>query len=105
MLRELNEKLRRKEEARIYHYVANTGHYPPRRETEEGSPASVGRQGACDQPAPVPGSAPAGWPGTAAAGPPHRGAQPPGQAPVYRPLAQPPGSRYGTPAPNNTNPL
>src|SRR5262249_43616156 len=29
--RELNETLRRSEEARIYHWVENTGKYPPRR--------------------------------------------------------------------------
>lgn len=31
IVRELNEVLRRTEEARIYHWVANTGKYPPRR--------------------------------------------------------------------------
>jgi hypothetical protein len=31
IVRELNEVLRRKEEARIYHWIANTGQYPPRR--------------------------------------------------------------------------
>jgi hypothetical protein len=31
--RELQETLRRKEEARIYHYLSNTGAYPPRRQT------------------------------------------------------------------------
>jgi hypothetical protein len=58
IVRELNETLRRKEEARIYHYVANTGHYPPQRQTAAGSPASAGCAGAPDQPMPVPGSAP-----------------------------------------------
>jgi SRSO17 transposase len=31
IVREMNEVLRRTEEARIYHWVANTGQYPPRR--------------------------------------------------------------------------
>jgi len=31
IVREMNEVLRRTEEARIYHWVANTGKYPPRR--------------------------------------------------------------------------
>jgi SRSO17 transposase len=31
IVREMNETLRRTEEARIYHWVANTGQYPPRR--------------------------------------------------------------------------
>ena len=31
VLRELNATLRRKEEARIYHWFQRTGHYPPRR--------------------------------------------------------------------------
>jgi SRSO17 transposase len=31
IVRELNETLRRTEEARIYHWIKSTGHYPPRR--------------------------------------------------------------------------
>jgi len=31
VLHELNETLRRKEEARIYHWFKRTGEYPPRR--------------------------------------------------------------------------
>ena len=31
IVRELNETLRRTEEARIYHWMHNTGKYPPRR--------------------------------------------------------------------------
>jgi SRSO17 transposase len=31
IVREMNEVLRRTEEARIYHWIANTGEYPPRR--------------------------------------------------------------------------
>src|SRR5205807_10251282 len=31
IVREVNETLRRKEEARIYHYYRKTGRYPPRR--------------------------------------------------------------------------
>ena len=31
IVREMNEVLRRTEEARIYHGMANTGEYPPRR--------------------------------------------------------------------------
>jgi hypothetical protein len=31
IVREMNETLRRKEEARIYHYHSATGRYPPRR--------------------------------------------------------------------------
>jgi hypothetical protein len=36
IVRELEETLRRKEEARIYHYFHNTGAYPPRRQNTAG---------------------------------------------------------------------
>jgi SRSO17 transposase len=39
IVRELNETLRRTEEARIYHWVHNTGKYPPRR-TEPSEPTA-----------------------------------------------------------------
>jgi len=41
IVREMNATLRRKEEARIYHYMANTGHYPPRRAMGEQNPTSA----------------------------------------------------------------
>ena len=40
IVRELNETLRRTEEARIYHWIDNTGKYPPRR-TEPGEPTAT----------------------------------------------------------------
>ncbi len=37
-LRELNAVMRRKEEARIYHWFQRTGGYPPRRGAAHGEP-------------------------------------------------------------------
>jgi SRSO17 transposase len=70
IVRELNETLKRKEEARIYHYRANSGHYPPRRGTAEGNPTSARREGAGDQPASVLSPAGEVWPGPDSALPP-----------------------------------
>jgi hypothetical protein len=42
---ELNEVLRRTEEARIYHWVANTGTYPPRRSLSRESHVAVAEVG------------------------------------------------------------
>lgn len=41
ILREVNATLRRKEEARIYAWMASTGRYPPRREQEAETTARV----------------------------------------------------------------
>jgi SRSO17 transposase len=41
IVRELNETLRRKEEARIYHYYHATGRYPPRRTEAADDPADA----------------------------------------------------------------
>jgi SRSO17 transposase len=42
VMHEVNATLRRKEEARIYHYYHKTGRYPPRRVLPEGVPAARG---------------------------------------------------------------
>jgi hypothetical protein len=43
IVREMNEALRRTEEARIYHWVAKTGKYPPRRSLSRESPVTVAK--------------------------------------------------------------
>ena len=45
IVQELNETLRRTEEARIYHWMANTGKYPPRRVVLRNSGISVAEVG------------------------------------------------------------
>lgn len=45
IVRELNEVLRRTEEARIYHWMANTGKYPPRRLLSRESRVTVAETG------------------------------------------------------------
>ena len=47
--RELNETLRRKEEARIYHWYQRTGQFPPRR-ARRGPPAEQGATGETSRP-------------------------------------------------------
>jgi SRSO17 transposase len=46
IVRELNATLRRTEEARIYHWVENTGHYPPRRTVSSEPIVTVAEAGA-----------------------------------------------------------
>ena len=47
--RELNETLRRKEEARIYHWYQRTGQFPPKR-AKEAPPAVQGTAGETSRP-------------------------------------------------------
>src|SRR5205823_6511472 len=50
IVREMNEVLRRTEEARIYHWMANTGTYPPRRTVPKPPSVSIAEVGEVEKP-------------------------------------------------------